>query len=115
MMDRFDTIRQSLVDDEENATMRNHGWQPLYSVSVSSKIAVIGRAPGRHAQTSGVPWNDASGKNLIDWLGVTEGQFRDPELFALLPMNFYYPELAAAATCRRGKGSLAGGIRHCSL
>jgi uracil-DNA glycosylase len=32
-----------------------------------------------------------SGRNLIDWLGVTEKQFRDPSLFAVLPMDFYYP------------------------
>lgn len=90
-MDSFDAIRQSLVDDPSSADMRQRGWQPVYTASASARIAVIGQAPGRRAQTSGVPWNDASGKNLIDWLGVTGGQFRNPNLFALLPMDFYYP------------------------
>lgn len=71
--------------------MRQQGWQPLYAVSASAKIAVIGQAPGHRAQRSGVPWDDASGEKLIDWLGVAEEQFRDPELFAILPMDFYYP------------------------
>ena len=52
---------------------------------------VVGQAPGRVAQESGLPWNDASGAKLFEWLGVTEHQFRDPDLFALLPMDFYYP------------------------
>ena len=90
-MDTFDTVRQALVDDESNEVMRQQGWQPLYVASANAKIAVIGQAPGRRAQESGVPWDDASGKNLIDWLGVTEEQFRDPDLFAVLPMDFYYP------------------------
>lgn len=90
-MDEFDAVRQSLVDDEGNATMRQQGWQPLYTASANARIVVIGQAPGRRAQLSGVPWDDASGKNLIDWLGVTEEQFRNPNLFSLLPMDFYYP------------------------
>ncbi|MEC5181789.1 uracil-DNA glycosylase [Arthrobacter sp. CG_A4] len=91
MMHTFDAIRQSLVDDESSAPMRHQGWEPLYAASASSRIAVIGQAPGRRAQASGVPWDDASGKNLVDWLDVTEEQFRNPDLFALLPMDFYYP------------------------
>jgi len=91
VVDSFETIRRSLIDDDENAALREIGWLPLYSVSASSRIAVTGQAPGRKAQASGVPWNDASGKNLLDWLGVTQEQFRDPKLFALLPMDFYYP------------------------
>ncbi|WP_253908085.1 uracil-DNA glycosylase family protein [Arthrobacter sp. H20] len=87
----FDAIRQCLVDDETNASMRHQGWEPLYAASPRSRIAVIGQAPGRRAQASGVPWDDASGKNLIDWLGVSKKQFRNPELFAHLPMDFYYP------------------------
>jgi uracil-DNA glycosylase len=90
-MNEVDALRQSLVDDEGNAAMRQQGWQPLYAASSSARIAVIGQAPGRRAQESGVPWDDASGKNLVDWLGVTEEQFRNPDLFSLLPMDFYYP------------------------
>ncbi|MEO7090586.1 MAG: uracil-DNA glycosylase family protein [Cryobacterium sp.] len=71
--------------------MREQGWQPVYTASARARIAVIGQAPGRRAQASGVPWDDASGKSLMDWLGVTEHQFRNPDLFSLLPMDFYFP------------------------
>ena len=39
---------------------------------------MIGQAPGRRAQESGIAWNDASGIKLFDWLGVSGTQFRDP-------------------------------------
>ncbi|MEO8528208.1 MAG: uracil-DNA glycosylase family protein [Pseudolysinimonas sp.] len=90
-IDEFDAIRESLVDDPSNSAMRQQGWQPVYTASARARIAVIGQAPGRKAQTSGVPWDDGSGKNLIQWLGVAAEQFRNPVLFSILPMDFYYP------------------------
>jgi uracil-DNA glycosylase len=54
-------------------------------------VVIIGQAPGRLAQESGIPWNDASGVTLMKWLGVDEPTFRTPELFAIVPMDFYYP------------------------
>lgn len=103
-MDAFETIRHSIVNDEDNALKRENGWQPLYVASPGSRIAVIGQAPGRTAQSSGVAWNDASGKNLVDWLGVSEEQFRNPELFALLPMDFYYPGTGTSGDLPPRKG-----------
>lgn len=90
-LETFETIRESLVQDSTNAAMLQQGWQPLYSASGGAKIAVVGQAPGRRAQASGVPWDDASGRNLVDWLGVSEEEFRNPNLFALLGMDFFYP------------------------
>ncbi len=89
--DGFATIRRSLVEDKSNVAMSQQGWEPVYAASGGARIAVIAQAPGRWAQLSGIPWDDASGRILMEWLGVTELQFRDPDLFALLPMDFYYP------------------------
>lgn len=69
----------------------DQGFMPLFVASSQSKIIVIGQAPGIRAQTSGKPWDDPSGLRLMAWLGVTEAQFRDPSLFAHIPMDFYYP------------------------
>lgn len=87
----FQTIREAIISAPENAWAADLGYRPLYSAGPRAKVAVIGQAPGRRAQESGIAWNDASGKTLMSWLGVTEQQFRDPSLFALLPMDFYYP------------------------
>lgn len=65
--------------------------RPLLAGSASSRIVIIGQAPGRIAHESGIPWNDASGKRLREWLGVTDAQFYDESLIALVPMGFCYP------------------------
>ncbi len=38
-----------------------------------------------------MPWDDASGDRLRDWLGVDRKTFDDPSRFALVPMGFCYP------------------------
>jgi hypothetical protein len=55
----------------------------VYAAGPRARIAVIGQAPDRKAQESNTAWNDASGVKLFEWLGVTEQQFRDPDLFAV--------------------------------
>jgi len=87
----FESVREAIVNDPENAWAQEHGYLPLYTAGPRARIAVVGQAPGRKAQESGIAWNDASGATLFSWLGVTETQFRNPDLFALLPMDFYYP------------------------
>ena len=52
---------------------------------------IIGQAPGLKVQQSGIPWDDASGKNLRDWLGIDNHTFYDENEIALLPMGFCYP------------------------
>ena len=40
---------------------------------------------------SGVPWDDPSGRTLRAWLGLSDEQFYDPDIVALVPMGFCYP------------------------
>ncbi|MEV0950443.1 uracil-DNA glycosylase family protein [Promicromonospora sp. NPDC050249] len=91
MRSNLDRIRAEIVAHESNAWARELGYEPLYSAAPGARIALIGQAPGRKAQESGVPWNDASGVRLRTWLGVDDTQFYDPDRFALVPMDFYYP------------------------
>lgn len=65
--------------------------KPLLNFSEKSKILIVGQAPGIRAITSGKPWDDASGKRLREWMGLTEGEFYDPEITAIVPMDFCYP------------------------
>ncbi len=67
------------------------GPNPVVSASPKSKILVIGQAPGTKVHASGLPWDDASGKNLRKWLGVSNEQFYNPDLFGIVPMGFCYP------------------------
>lgn len=91
MTSNLDRIRAEIAAHESNAWARDLGYEPLYSAAAGARIALIGQAPGRKAQESGVPWNDASGVRLRSWLGVDDEQFYDPDRFALVPMDFYYP------------------------
>ncbi|WP_036386204.1 uracil-DNA glycosylase family protein [Muricauda sp. MAR_2010_75] len=67
------------------------GPRPIVAAHPESKIAIIGQAPGTKVHQTGVPWDDPSGKQLRKWLGVTDKQFYDERLFALIPMGFCYP------------------------
>lgn len=103
----LETIHESIISDPENVWAKDLGYLPLYAASPRSRIAVIGQAPGRKAQESGIAWNDASGAKLFDWFGVTETQFRDPDLFALLPMDFYFPGKGTSGDLPPRKGFAA--------
>lgn len=65
--------------------------RPIIQASSVSKIVIIGQAPGQKVQNSGIPWDDASGNNLRDWLGVDRQTFYDEKVFALMPMGFCFP------------------------
>lgn len=65
--------------------------RPLLAASGSSRVVIIGQAPGRVAHETGVPWSDQSGKRLREWLGVTDEQFYDDSIIALVPMGFCFP------------------------
>jgi uracil-DNA glycosylase len=64
---------------------------PIFSFSEKSKILIVGQAPGIKVQESGIPWNDASGDRLREWLQVSKEQFYDTKYFSIVPMAFCYP------------------------
>ena len=67
------------------------GCRPVLNFSESSKILIIGQAPGTKVHKTGIPWNDASGDLLRKWLDVSPDEFYNPENFAIVPMGFCYP------------------------
>lgn len=68
-----------------------HQPRPVVSISSSAKLLIIGQAPGRKVHESGIPWDDASGRNLRSWLNLSEEVFYDVSKVALVPMGFCYP------------------------
>jgi uracil-DNA glycosylase len=67
------------------------GPRPVLQCSESSRILIAGQAPGSKVHASGVPFDDASGERLRDWLGVSRDTFYDATKIAILPMDFCYP------------------------
>jgi uracil-DNA glycosylase family 4 len=67
------------------------GVRPIIQLSSEAKILIAGQAPGAAADRKGIPFDDASGERLRQWLGVSREQFYDADNFAILPMAFCYP------------------------
>lgn len=88
MMDKLlEDIRSCIVCQQQLP----YGPNPIVTAHISSRIAIIGQAPGMKVHQSSIPWDDASGKRLREWLGITKEQFYDEKLMALVPMGFCYP------------------------
>jgi len=68
-----------------------HEPRPVAVLSASARILIAGQAPGLRVQETGIPFNDASGDRLRQWLAVDREQFYDPAKFAMLPMGFCFP------------------------
>lgn len=68
-----------------------HEPRPVAVLSATARILIAGQAPGLKVHETGLPFNDASGERLRDWLGVTREEFYDPARFAIVPMGFCFP------------------------
>ena len=68
-----------------------HGVNPVLQINPKAKILIAGQAPGRKVHESNIPFNDASGSRLRDWMGVDKEVFYDPEMIAIVPMGFCFP------------------------
>ena len=67
------------------------GCRPIVSVNPHSRLMIIGQAPGTKVHQSGIPWDDASGRRLREWLGIDDDAFYDPDKIGIVPMGFCYP------------------------
>ena len=67
------------------------GPRPVLRARNTAKIMIVGQAPGTKVHESGVPWNDASGDRLRDWMQLDRETFYDDSRIAIVPMGFCYP------------------------
>ncbi len=67
------------------------GPRPVLRASATARLLIVGQAPGTKVHESGVPWNDASGERLRDWLAMSPEVFYDEARVAIVPMGFCYP------------------------
>ena len=67
------------------------GPNPVVAGHKDSKIVIIGQAPGSVVHRTGIPWDDKSGQNLRNWMGVDTDTFYDEEKISIIPMGFCYP------------------------
>ena len=67
------------------------GPRPVLQAHASARVLVVGQTPGRRVHETGIPWNDASGRRLRDWMGVGDAAFYDATRIAIIPMAYCYP------------------------
>ena len=75
-----------------------HEPRPVAVLSATARILIAGQAPGLRVHESGLPFNDASGDRLRQWLGVDRDSFYNPDHFAIVPMGFCFPGYDAAGS-----------------
>lgn len=67
------------------------GPRPVFQISATARILIASQAPGTKVHESGIPFSDASGDRLREWMGVSADQFYDESKIAILPMGLCYP------------------------
>jgi len=67
------------------------GPRPVLRASPTARLLIAGQAPGTRVHETGVPWNDASGERLRQWLQVDRETFYDERRIAIVPMGLCYP------------------------
>ena len=72
------------------------GPRPVLRASTTARLLIVGQAPGTLVHGSGVPWDDASGVRLREWLRVDKSAFYDEKKIAIVPMGFCYPGRGAS-------------------
>lgn len=67
------------------------GPRPVLQFHPDARILIASQAPGRKVHESGIPFDDASGDRLREWMGIDRAIFYDETKVAILPMGFCYP------------------------
>ncbi|MCB0143332.1 MAG: uracil-DNA glycosylase family protein, partial [Caldilineaceae bacterium] len=91
MMETFEQLLSDVRGCTICAAHLPHGPRPVVQAHPLARILIAGQAPGRKVHESGVPFDDASGDRLRDWMGITRAIFYNPQQIAILPMGFCYP------------------------
>lgn len=68
-----------------------HEPRPVAWLSDTARVLIAGQAPGLRVHETGLPFNDASGDRLRQWLGVDRETFYDRSKFTIAPMGFCFP------------------------
>lgn len=68
-----------------------HHPRPVFRLSDTASLLIVGQAPGTKVHETGLPWNDRSGDRLRVWLGMERETFYDVSRVAILPIGLCFP------------------------
>jgi len=90
-MNSFASLLAEVRDCSICAAQLPHGVRPVLQIDPQARVLIASQAPGRKVHESGIPFDDASGERLREWMGVTREVFYDSKQIAILPMGFCFP------------------------
>ncbi len=98
------------------------GPRPVLQLHPQARILIASQAPGRKVHVSGIPFDDASGNRLREWMGISREVFYDPKQVAIVPMGLCFPgtgksgDLPPRPECApTWRKPLLGHLRHLEL
>ena len=103
MNEQNSALQQIIAEIEhlpENQSYTKRGIPPIFQFHKEAKILLVGQAPGRKVEESGIPFHDLSGKRLMEWMGISEEIFYGS--LPLFPWTFIIPERERAETFHPG-------------
>ncbi len=65
--------------------------KPIFRISTTAVLLIVGQAPGIRVHNTGIPWNDPSGDRLRQWLQLDRDRFYDESKIAIIPSGLCYP------------------------
>ncbi len=68
-----------------------HEPRPVLRISSTARLLLASQAPGVRVHGTGLPFNDASGDRLRQWMNVSREVFYDEARIAIVPMGFCFP------------------------
>ena len=89
------------------------GPRPVLQAAETSRILIVGQAPGMRVHTTGIPWDDASGERLRGWMGVGKDIFYDESRIAIIPMGYCYPGRGSSGDLPRVVNARSCGSPNC--
>ena len=68
-----------------------HAPRPVVFVRSQTRLLIAGQAPGRRVHESGLPFTDASGDRLRQWMGIDAATFYGRPEIGVAAMAFCFP------------------------
>jgi len=88
----LENFKQELLHCKKCRDIFEYEPRPIFQGQQDSVIMQISQAPSRKVMETGKPFNDASGKKLLqDWYQITREQFDDPQNFYITSIGRCYP------------------------
>ena len=90
-MNTLDSLLDEVRECRACADVLPLGPRPVVQISATARILIASQAPGTKVHESGIPFSDASGDRLREWMGVLADDFYDESRIAIVPMGLCYP------------------------